>query len=78
VDLDKYIKSMAENCSRVYREMAGKTALGYKIDKLEPPFAMARFKAAIVIPYENQTQRFEVRFVLGLNAEYHHQFGGNL
>ena len=49
--------------------MTGQTALGIKIDQLEPPFALASFKAAIVIPYENKAERFEGRFVLGFNEE---------
>jgi CheY-like chemotaxis protein len=69
LELENYIKSMAENCYQVYQEMTGQTALGIKVDQLEPPFTQARFKVAIVIPYENKAERFEGRFVLGFNEE---------
>jgi len=60
---------MAENCSQVYREMTGQTALEIDIDKLEPPFASANCKTAIVIPYENKEEHFEGQLVLGFNEE---------
>ena len=61
---------MAENCYQVYQEMTGQNALGIKVDKLEPPFALASFKIAIVIPYENKAECFEGRFVLGFSEEH--------
>jgi two-component system chemotaxis response regulator CheY len=70
VGLENYIKSMAENCHQVYQEMTGHTVIGIKIDKLEPPFASASYKTAIVIPYENKEEGFEGRFVLGFNDEH--------
>jgi len=61
---------MAENCHEVYQEMTGQTAIGISVDKLEPPFASASYKTAIVIPYENKEESFEGRFVLGFNDEH--------
>lgn len=67
--LDNYVKSMAENCYQVYQDMTGHKVLGINIDKLEPPFALANFKVAIVIPYENKAESFEGRLILGFNEE---------
>jgi two-component system, chemotaxis family, chemotaxis protein CheY len=64
------MKSMAENCQQVYKEMTGQTASGIHIDKLEPPFVSVSYKTAIVIPYENKKDSFEGRFILGFNDEH--------
>jgi two-component system chemotaxis response regulator CheY len=60
---------MASNCHAVYEEMTSQSAIGTKVDKIEPPFVSARYKTAIVIPFENKKEKIDGRFVLGFNDE---------
>jgi CheY-like chemotaxis protein/CheY-specific phosphatase CheX len=69
MELEPYIKVMAESCFQIYEEMTGHTAEGVKIEALEPPFSTFTYKNAIVIPYEKTDAFLDGRFILGFNDQ---------
>ena len=64
MSFDDTMKTMAEKCSQVYREMTGKSAQGIDIQTLAPPYSAARYHPAIAIPYEIKEEGSEGQFVL--------------
>lgn len=69
MSLDDSIKKMAEKFYQVYREMTGKSAQEVDIQRMVPPYSLARYNPAIAIPYVIKEEGFEGRFVLIFNAE---------
>lgn len=69
MELERYIKVMAESCFQIYEEMTGHTAEGVRIEALEPPFSAFTYKTAVVIPYERTDTLLDGRFILGFNDE---------
>jgi CheY-like chemotaxis protein len=60
---------LAEKYYQVYREMTDKTAQGIDIERIVPPFSLARYQPAIAIPYENKEEGFAGRFILVFEAD---------
>ena len=56
MELEGYIKTMAESCALIYEEMTGLSTGGVKIEALESPYTALTYKTAIVIPYENKEE----------------------
>jgi len=69
LSFDNCIKSMADNCRQVYEEMTGQTVEETATSRIDLPQSAPRFKAAMVIPYENTQDLFEGRFILGFNDD---------
>lgn len=69
MELEGYIKTMAEICSLIYEEMTDLSTEGVKIEALESPYTALTYKTAIVIPYENKEEFLEGRFILGFNNQ---------
>lgn len=69
MSFDDSIKTMAEKFYQVYREMTGKSAKGVDIQRMVPPYSLARYTPAITIPYLIKEEGFEGRFVLIFNDE---------
>jgi CheY-like chemotaxis protein len=67
--LDDTIKVTAEKYYQVFREMTGETAQGLNIERLLPPYSLARYQPAIAIPYGNKKERFEGRFIQVFETE---------
>jgi CheY-specific phosphatase CheX len=66
---DSQIKAVAETYYQIYEEMTGQSAGGINFDKIDSSYAIEGFKKAIVIPYENEKENIEGRFVLGISDE---------
>lgn len=69
MEIEPYIKVMAESCFQIYEEMTGHSVDGVKIDALEPPFSAVNYKNAVVIPYERTDAFLDGRFILGFNDQ---------
>jgi CheY-like chemotaxis protein len=66
---ESQIKVVAETYYQIYEEMTGHSVREITFDKIDSPYAIEGFKKAIVIPYENEKENFEGRFVLGISDE---------
>jgi CheY-like chemotaxis protein len=64
---ESQIKVVAETYYQIYEEMTGHSVREITFDKIDSPYAIEGFKKAIVIPYENEKENFEGRFVLGIS-----------